>query len=157
MEAYYAYLLCIIWECWIGILLSLLLPVTKIWNKGPLVVQTGRILLGRQQKVHTQDMRASGPCRSGLNPAWVPFLYFLFPSLEPDWFCLIQNRACVHHLSGRGHIWVCFFPSKVPIPVLGFSSFVSFPGLFLADIFGLLFSYLDYVTIFCCIINYTIF
>lgn len=126
-------------------------------QQASVTAHTGRILLGRQQKVHTQDMRASGPCRSGLNPAWVPFLYFLFPSLEPDWFCLIQNRACVHHLSGRGHIWVCFFPSKVPIPVLGFSSFVSFPGLFLADIFGLLFSYLDYVTIFCCIINYTIF
>lgn len=43
----------------------------------------GRILLGRQQKVHTQDMRASRPCRSGFNPAWVPFLYFLFPPLEP--------------------------------------------------------------------------
>ena len=94
-------------------------------------------------------MRASGPCRSGLNPAWVPFLYFLFPPPEPDWLCPIQNRACVHHLSGREHVWVCFFPSKIPILVLGFSSFVSFPGLFLTDVFGLLFSYL----IFCCIIQ----
>ena len=80
------------------------------------------ILLGREQTVYPQDVRAGQTQRCGLDPSLLPFLYFCLLFLEPDWFCPMAYTPIDQE---RG----IFFPPEVPTLVLGFSSLVSFCGL----------------------------
>lgn len=89
-------------------------------QQASVTAHTGRILLGRQQKVHTQDMRASGPCRSGLNPAWVPFLYFCSPPWSPIGSVLYKIGLVPTTYPGRG-MFGCIFPHpRFPFQSLDF-------------------------------------
>ena len=61
------------------------------------------IFLNRQWIVHSQDMRVGWHWRSGHDPAWLPFLTWVFSS----WLCPVQN-ANGHTLKanqGKGHVW----------------------------------------------------
>ena len=99
-------------------------------------VHTGGILLGRQQKVHTQDMRASGPRRSGLNTAWVPFLYFLFPPLEPGSVLyrigsVLYKIGLVSTIYQEGGMFGCVFSHpSFPFQSLDFLPLSLFLGFF---------------------------
>ena len=49
----------------------------------------------------------------GVAPSCFPSYRFCLFSLEPDWFSLMQNRACTHHQSGKGMPWgICLRPIR---------------------------------------------